>query len=338
MAWRLGVLVLLAGCSIANSSGVCSRYGDPPATLSGSEIPDCRGGTRIGPWHDSYGTDRYACLWSPAAASRGAQLPLVVFLHGAPADAAQAIDTGLPRLVNSADLSGDPARPGFFLLSIQGRDISHYYPLGAASGTGWDNWYRQLQPKDTNSENADAAAIDHFIAAVSTTGGVDPNRIYLTGFSNGGAMAILYALSRRGIAAVAIYSAPDPWAYATDSCRQVPVARAAADDAEYQILNPKVPVYEVHNGCDLGAMCPNIERMTTRLRAAGVSVNDQIIGLESDPTNPADQQPASECFSYCGTDPDDAYHLVGLSNHNRWPTDWTQSMLDFLAAHPLNPK
>ena len=38
------------------------------------------------------------------------------------------------------------------------------------------------------AENADAATIDHFIAAEVTTENVDTRRIYVSGWSNGAAM------------------------------------------------------------------------------------------------------------------------------------------------------
>ena len=67
-------------------------------------------------------------------------------------------------------------------------------------------------------ENVDAAAIDHFIAEEVTTDIADPNRIYVTGWSNGAAMALLYALNRPRVAAVAVYSAPDPFGAFDDPC------------------------------------------------------------------------------------------------------------------------
>src|SRR5439155_1470071 len=79
-------------------------------------------------------------------------------------------------------------------------------------GTGWDNWYRQLDKSGgavtvdgvSYPQNVDAATIDHFIDEEVATGKVDTRRIYVTGWSNGAAMGFLYALSRRRIAAAAV--------------------------------------------------------------------------------------------------------------------------------------
>src|SRR5215470_9326993 len=80
----------------------------------------------------------------------------------------------------------------------------------------------------TYNENVDAASIDHFVAELLTTGKVDRQRIYLMGWSNGAAMALLYALNRLWVAAAAVYSAPDPFSALFDVCTQTPVGVAPA--------------------------------------------------------------------------------------------------------------
>ncbi len=89
------------------------------------------------------------------------------------------------------------------MLAPVGRKTTHYYPVPYNRGLGWDNWYRQLDPAGDVKigatlyrENVDAAAIDHFIAEEVGADKADPNRIYVTGWSNGAAMAYLYALNR----------------------------------------------------------------------------------------------------------------------------------------------
>jgi len=73
-----------------------------------------------------------------------------------------------------------------------------------------------------------------------------------------------------------------------------------------------------------------------RLRLIGVQVTDQIIGLASDPFNPDNQQPATRCFKLCGSNPNGSLNVLGEFNHDRWPRDWTQSILDFFRNHPLS--
>lgn len=50
----------------------------------------------------------------------------------------------------------------------------------------------------------------------------------------------------------------------------------------------------------------------------------------------------SQCLAACGTDPDGSAKLLattlGLRNHVRWPSDWTEALLSFLAQHPLGAR
>jgi hypothetical protein len=64
-----------------NAFAQCSPFGNPPQPLIMNEVPLCTGGTVLGPWSDSDGTPRYACLFTPSAASSANPLPLVIFLH-----------------------------------------------------------------------------------------------------------------------------------------------------------------------------------------------------------------------------------------------------------------
>src|SRR5258707_9039529 len=107
------------------------------------------------------------------------------------------------------------------------------------------------------------------------SGAVDTNRIYMSGWSNGAAMGYLYALNRPKIAAVAVYSAPNPFGAFNDPCTQTPqatVSDIAANNRQIRLLNPGIPTMHVHSACDIGGICPNGELMTTQLRAAGISV------------------------------------------------------------------
>ena len=151
-------------------------------------------------------------------------------------------------------------------------------------------------------------------------------------------MAYLYGLNRSFIAAIAVYAAPDPWRFFTDPCEQLPVKSSTQIKpiSQISITNSKIPTYQVHNGCDLAGLCPNAERMERRLRQIGVPVKDQIIGSATDPTNPGNQQSAAKCFAICGSDPNgDDTNGKGAANHKRWPSVWTQSMLEFFRKHPL---
>lgn len=330
----------------------CTEYGDPPATV----FPDttslsCTGGKVLGPLPDPAGTPRYACLYAPASAGRtGPALPLVIYLHPSlfTADTLEGA-TNIPEMVESANLSDDRARPGFIVVAPEGRNTSHYYPSPDAAGTGWDNWYRNVDPTSA-TENVDVASIDNYLAWVEANYAVDRDRVYVTGWSNGAAMAYLYGLSRPAIAAIAVYSAPDPFHAFNDPCPQAPVAGTPANASQFRVRNLGVPTMHVHNDCDIAGICPNGERLMQSLLPIGVGFQDAIIDSA--------MLPANGCLDACGTDPDaDSYPLdparhsvpagelgsaagvsLGTANHVRWPHLWTSAMLDFFRAHPLSAR
>jgi len=335
-AYMLALGALVASTSIAAAEpSTCDLYGDAPAAFHSSPKPQCLGGTLLGPWQDRDDHDRYACLYEPALASTVKPLPLVVYIHPSlvTADSLWEV-TNILEYQNIANVSDDPGRPGFIVVAPEGRDTNHYYPDPDASGPGWDNWDRHTDPDDP-VENVDVATIDHFIAEEVASGKVDARRVYVTGWSNGAAMSILYGLNRSNVAAIAPYSAPDPFAAFNDPCKQTPVARTAANAGEIRISNPEAPIYHVHNDCDIAGICPNGERLASRLLAAGVSFQDTIVDSL--------MLPANGCFAPCGTNPDADYDTsanplgitLGTANHVRWPLIWTLPMLDFFRVHPL---
>ena len=182
-------------------------------------------------------------------------------------------------------------------------------------------------------ENGEAGAIDHFISEVRATGVVDPRRIYLMGWSNGAAMAMLYAMNRPFVAAAAVYSAPDPFAALFDICPQTPTAALPSGEGLVRVFNPRVPLMHVRNDCDIGGICPNGSRFASRVRAVGGSIEDVIL----DPS----EHRVTSCDASCGTDVmgdgqvSELAALRGLKHHVRWPLTWNDEMLDFLKRHPL---
>jgi poly(3-hydroxybutyrate) depolymerase len=343
----VALMVPLATCgrTAAQTDRVaCGPFGNPPATTLAAVKPSCGSGELLAPWKDGDGTDRYACLYEPASMRPGGRLPLLVYLHPSLFGPWTVTHTNLLDLSGTSSLGGRPAGAGFIVLAPQGRNTAHYYPWPDNKGVGWDNWYRQLSPagdvKVGNTvypENVDAATIDHFIAEAARSRKVDTRRIYVTGWSNGAAMGLLYALNRPDVAAAAVYSAPDPFGALSDSCYQRPVSGAPANNAEVQIYNPRVPVMHVHNACDISGICPNGEKMAAELRSAGVNLEDVIIDAEG--------KRVDACMDWCGTDPDGGLTLlhnpwgwvVGLHHHERWPSAWTPAMLEFFRTHPLQP-
>ncbi|HZR82191.1 MAG TPA: PHB depolymerase family esterase [Candidatus Binatia bacterium] len=321
-------------------TATCDRYGNDPARYDAAEVavvPECVGGTRLGPVPDRDGTPRYACLYEPISAPSG-PLPLVVYLHPsiATADSAWQV-TNLVPFVQTANVSDDSSRRGFILLAPEGRKTCHYYPEPDRRQTGWDNWYRNLNPCDPE-ENVDAATIDHFVDEQIARGVVDENRIFATGWSNGAAMAYLWGLMRPSVAAIAVFSAPNPFRAMDDPCPQVPVAKGTSTVERVRILNAGVPTMHVHNDCDIIGLCPNGELLARQLLPLGIGVQDAIIDSAL--------LPANGCQDACGTDPDASADpcsnpggtTVGVGNHVRWPLTWTASLVDFFRAHPLGAR
>ena len=268
---------------------------------------------------------------------------MVVFLHPSltTADSTETVTDWL-EFIETADVSGDASRPGFILLAPEGRDTAHFYPAPDNVGPGWDNWYRQFNPAgdvkaggELYRGNVDAAAIDHFISEVNGSGIVDRNRMYVSGWSNGAAMGYLYGLSRPSIAAIGVYSAPDPFRAFNDPCPQNPVLRNPDSGTQLKIYNRGVPTLHIHNDCDIAGICPNGEYLKSQLAAIGIGVEDTII-------NAATLQVAS-CMTACGTDPDGDPNnplaiSIGAANHVRWPADWLPTMLGFFRDHPLSAR
>lgn len=336
-----------------SSGQSCSPFGNPPAKLFANVVPKCKGGTRLGPLSDRDGTPRYACVYEPSQASATNPLPLVVFLHAPLATADSIQSTNLLSLLSSADVSeslgasvpfGPVINPnlGFILLAPEARDIQQFFPLVKTHGTGFDYWYRQLSPAGDVTvdgtlyeENVDAAAIDDFIAQEVATGKVDTNRVFVTGWSTGASMAYLYGLSRPNVAALAAYSAVNPFEAFNDPCPQVPVVGAPADNTQLQIYNAGLPSDLIHSNCDFAGLCPNGEFMASELLSLGIGTQDTIID--------STQMPANACVDKCGIkldgDPSNKMaNSTGAKNHLRWPNSWTPAILDFFRSHSLSER
>lgn len=322
------------GPGATDTVGCNAPYGNPPAEVSSftsgngagaiAEILDLTnqcilvGGETLS-WTDANSDTRTACLLTPPNASATSKLPLMVFLQGS-------LFPATPQLYlnqwnfeyRSADLSGDPARPGFILLMPIGRNTHHFYPYPDDYALGFDNWYRNLD-RGSPDLNVDVAAIDQFISQVQSRGIVDDNRLYLTGWSNGGAMAELYALNTPSIAAAAVYSAPAPFSDWHDPCYQSP------------FITTPTPIMDVHNACDIIGTCQTSSAFHTTLGSLFPQVPQSVVILD----NARNQ--TSECSAACASDTI-AGDPFGNLNHVIWPNKWDAEMFKWLREHPLSAK
>jgi dienelactone hydrolase len=328
--------------AIADPPAACGPFGAPSAAVISDVKPNCGKGALLGPWKDTDGIDRYACLYEPKSADASRKLPMIVYLHPSLFSAGWITVTNILDLQDSTLLSDDPKNVGYIVLAPEGRKTTHYYPFPDNKGIGWDNWYRQLNPvgdvkigNTTWRENTDAATIDHFIADEVATGKIDTQRIFITGWSNGAAMGLLYGLNRPRIAATAVYSAPNPFGAFEDPCPQTPVAGAPTNDKQVRIFNPAARVMHVHNACDVGGICPNGEQMATELNAAGVVVDDVLLDNHHERVHACDDSCGTDARAPVKTTATVTGSLIGLGNHTRWPKEWMSAMLDFFRQHPL---
>lgn len=271
---------------------------------------------------DANGTMRSACLVSPAGTTPASPRPLLVWLHPSLFPIDSVLLTELPAKLGSADLTGDPARPGYSLLLVSGRDTEHFYPFPDDTGLGWDNWYRNLD-RTSPDLNVDVATIDHFIAEVKSRQIVDAKRVFLSGWSNGSAMAELYGLNTPGIAAAVVYSSPNPFNDSTDPCPQAAFG------------NNKLALLHVGNYCDIIGICNSSTALLGDLETRGLAAP-----VESIRINALLQEVegcATETACLAPTNPNNVLQLtdIGTVNHLRWPLGYTDRMLSFLKDHPL---
>lgn len=305
-----------------------AKYGNAPAALTNSadgllalaSLCQTLYGESLS-FTDREGTARAACLVKGPGAAADQPLPLLVWLHPSLFPMDSVLLTELPLKQRSADLSGDSRRPGFSMLLVAGRDTEHFYPFPDNTGLGWDNWYRNLD-RGSPALNVDVETIDHFIATVKDSGIVDPRRVYLSGWSNGSAMAELYGLNTPGIAAAAVYSSPNPFNDSTDPCPQ----SAFGNNRDLALLH-------VGNQCDIIGICDSSEALLGELArnnlvsaVQGIRVGNLLQEVQAcsaicrAPANPANIAAANP---------------LGTANHLRWPLGYTDRMLEFLRDHPL---
>jgi hypothetical protein len=237
-----------------------------PSITTAIDAPQCPAGTSLVAWEDSVvdpsngdpgdGHDRrYACAPN-AAPSSPVPVPIVLWF---PPSYAQATDvyngTQLGALASSYAWP-DGAR-GFVLLAMQSRNIQ---TAGLSGGAHEDVFYHPDDPAlNPDVRNADALvdwAVTHY------GGGVNPGRVYVTGWSNGAIFALYYALARHPstwlgvpgskwgspsaggnyVAAAAVYSG------------LLPFESLPSGDCGMQTLpSTNVPLRIVHRDCDLVA-------------------------------------------------------------------------------------
>ncbi len=308
-------------------------------------------------WVDQDGLTRYHCEYRPPGTSTTSKRPLLIVVHGSGGYAYSVYDTQSWRgKAPTYDLSGDVNRPGFILVAPQARNL-HWPSATAQDGSKHDTFFRDL---GSPSQNRDIAYYDRLIDTLVDEGVVDPDRIYMTGWSNGARFAAMYAIARQNsptpgipeeniaggnqIAAVVNYSGGDPFMNTTTT--EMPTCQLATYPTS------DVPIMMFSRNCDVVA--------------CSVAQDDDFRTNENVDTAPGNI--ASAWINTLGTtiqNPNVEWHLLsrrgelvdpkvcegpglcsvarGLVNHTTWPDgvrdlaniDHEPTMLDFLRANPL---
>jgi poly(3-hydroxybutyrate) depolymerase len=284
-------------------------------------------------------------LYQPEGARISKPRSLVVFLHGGNGSADVIYDhISLRQKAPTFNLSGDPERLGFFLLSIHGRNV-HYPTFNPRDGRHHDFYFRDMGSPSTNP---DITNVDYWIDTLVATGKVDTKRIYLAGWSNGGYFSQMYAIARHEnatpggarVAAAVAYTAADPFNNINrdqrPSCKLDPYPEST------------VPLMLVHRSCDIVA-CDVVQALSFEEAGSEVEpghiVGPWVRSLAVSVKNPHVRQlivdTDGEAVNQCrrlGCTPS-----IGILNHVRWPDgvadrsgiDHEPAMLDFMRAHPL---
>ncbi|CBQ73524.1 conserved hypothetical Ustilaginaceae-specific protein [Sporisorium reilianum SRZ2] len=307
----------------------CGKYGDPPAqVLDNLESPNglqdylqiCHG--EIVTMTDRAGQKRAVCFYANPKSTKDKPLPLLVYLHPSLAGTTVTFPlTGYDEVRDTQSLNNEDAtRLGFSYILPAGRNTVHQYPFPDNTGLGWDNWYRNVD-RSSPDVNIDVDFIDKTIAYAKSHVAVDKRRVFLTGWSNGASMSELYAANTDGIAAAAVYSAPDPYRDSQDPCTQTPYPRYAT------------PVRDVHNYCDIIGICTtgkfyrdDLKRRYPKLPQS-LHVIDVLTTAVKSKDDAATCDPA--CQGACGV-------TTGSLAHLRWPTARNQdTFFAFMRANPL---
>jgi hypothetical protein len=286
-------------------------------------------------WIDQDGVDRYWCETRPLGTSTSLPRPLVIWITGSGGGAGSVYDkTSLRNKQQTFDISGDPERPGFILVSIQPRNL-HWPTAESKDGTRSEVFYRDLNSPSTNR---DIAFVDHIIDTLMSEGVVDRERIYMMGWSNGARFSALYSILRNKlstpggnhVAAVANYSGGNPYTsfdYAMPECELSILPRSSIP---YFMISRRCDLVACDANTDLKAVPGNVvEPWIKSLRnEIGAEVTWLLIDILGNPS--------SSCASA-----DHCTESEALFGHLQWPDglddsgglDHEPTMLQFLADH-----
>ncbi|MBU1169657.1 MAG: hypothetical protein KKD44_08855 [Proteobacteria bacterium] len=316
------------------------------------------------------GFTRHACIHRPPGVSISSKRPLLLWFHpggDGSADLA-ATETDLINKADSFDLTGDPDRPGFILVSVQGRNL-RFPTAKPRDGRHHDFYYRDL---NSPSKNPDIANVDALIDDLVQEGMVDTDRIYVSGWSNGAFFSQFYAIARNTtptgggnrVAAAAVFASASPFGdISWDPFKET--TNDGSSSCNMTIPASTVPIQIIYRSSDGAVACDAVQAMcfstepgytTDQWIAQATEVGLHITavrlgGIESGSVASLDAI-APECTDYSGGCPigdcDTAPFgdvCLSIVNHARWPDgvynrppdgiDREIDMLQFLKNNPL---
>jgi hypothetical protein len=302
----LYLLSIILTTSDGTNSTQCTQYGDPPAPSSGSMlnynemVQVCQNITgQLLTFTDSNNEARCACL---LITTSSVTLPLVVWLQPSVVYPTSVYNTNFTVEASTTKLTGTTNGPSGYHLLLPAARVTKNFECGAIDCIAWDTWYRNFNRSDPKM-NVDVETIDYFINHVvyhMSNLHVDSSRVFLSGWSNGASMALLYALNTPNIAAAAVYSSTNPYQNDNDPCPQTPYP------------SQRTSVLDLVNECDSTGICLGGEefiadlnnRYRNQLTAKFITINGY-----SNPT----PTPTPTCMN-CS-------EAEGLLNHGRWPVN-----------------
>lgn len=165
--------------------------------------------------------------------------------------------------------------------------------------------------------------LDKAIALAKSKVAVDSRRVFMSGWSNGAAMALEYALNTDGIASASVYSAPDPYRDSQDPCTQTPYPKYAT------------PTQDVHNSCDIIGICTTGLYFYNDLRKRCPNLKQSFVVIDDVTTAVTSTDDSASCNTLCQS----ACILTpGTVAHLRFPASRnTDTFFEFFLNNPLPP-
>jgi dienelactone hydrolase len=267
-------------------------------------------------------SERHFCQYVPPEGA-GA-VPLVVYVHGSGGSATGAWRDGW-RPFAEAGVPGVLDGP-FFLIGTQA--LNRHWPEGAGLAQGdaskHDFYFRNMTVND------DVRYVDALIDYAVGTGRVNPNRVYLTGYSNGAYFSAMYSIIRSGsphggawadigsgltpdgnrVAATAVFSGASPFTRPPE-CEYTPVPTSP------------LPVMIVLYACD-AVYCDAAAEFADSLEAHG-TLNASVIVLADD----GSRLSPTECVQT----PPNCTQVKRTQNHMNYPHSWIPAMIEFMMRY-----